>query len=686
MSRRLIIDGQVFQTPALFRGMGKYSIDLLESLLTHYTSQWSSIELILSKHFTIDEEEMARLQERLPGVTFTHLDIKRNIIGDRTIPIHNREVLDSHIAKTSGDVDYLILSLMQGEIHPVLPSLPNVRKMVLFYDLIPLMLHKIYLGNPVTREEYLFKLKELMAADLYLAISRTVANDLSNYLGVDRSRVVSIDGGPIVHGKDQKKMDISEPFILMPNGNDLRKNNRRGILAFADFNKRHNNKYSLVITSFFKDHEITELQTLSDNLIFTGNISGEEMRYLYANCEALLFPSEYEGLGLPILEAVEMGKPIACSDISVFREMSTIDFDVFDPKNVDAISSALFNAVNHRKINKKNYSAILKKYSWKNTAKLLVESLELVARDEVIAKTELVFVAPDLSRSEPLMRFNLQAYAELSRRFDVAYCGLESKSNLEMRINYLPYITANRGIFSLKDQLCVYSIDNSASYTKILPIALANPGILVLHDINLDKLWLAANEDKTISDRRYSLEESIDEKYSSTGSFVASLIRHQEAIIVFSAKAKKGVERILKKMNSKVPVFICSLPIATMRYPEILPIKSIPKGFAAGEGHYRPSLREAAVALDESTDFNFLEQVSQASSLLCTNSDFGVGSRNVLAYEAAARGTMPILDADDAYTVIEGNSDELIEFAEQQSYKQFAEQLASIVDKIRDEN
>ena len=89
------------------------------------------------------------------------------------------------------------------------------------------------------------------------------------------------------------------------------------------------------------------------------------MDYLYQETSALLFPTEYEGLGMPILEALEKDKPVACSNISVFREMSEQAFVYFDPKNIDSIAVGLQQAI-ELEVSKhhQEYQDILDRYSW----------------------------------------------------------------------------------------------------------------------------------------------------------------------------------------------------------------------------------------------------------------------------------------------------------------------------------
>ncbi|MGH7238105.1 MAG: glycosyltransferase, partial [Candidatus Saccharimonadales bacterium] len=314
MSRKLVVDGQIFQTPAWHRGMGKYSLDFLKALAVR--DEYSSIELIISSKIKSDAAILKTLQQELPTMTLARLPLLPNEIGNPDIAPHNRAVIDRFMDERAGmghQLDFLILSIMQGEIYSVFPTSPAVHKLVIVYDLIPLLFFQTYLGNPITRVEYLSKIQELFRADHYFAISKTVANDLALNLAIDPARITNIDGGPARHAPNPKKMAAPKDFILMPTGNDLRKNNERAIRAFDKFNIRRARKYKLLITSYFKRYQIDELSKLSDDVIFTGNISGAELSYLYQHCAALLFPAEYEGLGMPIIEALEYNKPVACS-------------------------------------------------------------------------------------------------------------------------------------------------------------------------------------------------------------------------------------------------------------------------------------------------------------------------------------------------------------------------------------
>ena len=158
MKRRLIIDAQVFQTPAKDRGMGKYSIELLVSMVPLALKWgWSSVELLFSTQFQ-EESYSDLISPRLKDVSYVPLELQPNDPGNPKVTMNNRQVIDKYILSTNQGqthIDFLILSLMQGQICPVFPSgsVGDVNRYLLFYDIVPLMFHEMYLDNPITNVE-----------------------------------------------------------------------------------------------------------------------------------------------------------------------------------------------------------------------------------------------------------------------------------------------------------------------------------------------------------------------------------------------------------------------------------------------------------------------------------------------------------------------------------------------------
>lgn len=587
MSQKLIIDAQIFQTPAWHRGMGKYSIELLHTIFELSPENWASTEIILSKNIKTEDGLLDDLHNKLPGTKVVMLDLMPNDFANQKIVEHNRKTIDSYISKQTQpvtEIDYLILSLMQREIFPAFPSADGINKFLLFYDLIPLLLHNSYLKSSVARGEYLSKISELLKADHYFAISKTVANDLALYLGIDKSRITNINGGPIEHSDETKSLKVKKPFILMPTGNDSRKNNRRAIIGFNEFNKLQKGEYTLVATSFFSEREKKELGKLAENTHFTGNISGSELSYLYEQSTAVLFPSEHEGLGLPILEAVEKNKPVACSNISVFHEISSSAFSYFEPRSIIGIEQALRSAVSSS-VNEKEYKAILAKYRWEDTARKLVEVIHEFSKQEDTRKRPLAVFGPDPAYNSASGKFMQEYHSELSRQFDTHYYFARNGQEEEERINYLPYVTKTTkisGRFSFEPQdycMTVYNISNNEDCAEILLAALAVPGLLILHDTKLDKLWRSLLDKQLVSPERYELEAMIHEACKVPGAdWLGSLLQNQKAIVVFSKYQKQLIEKTTTSLGSTVATTELTLPAGNLVYPQSMPDKVIDIG------------------------------------------------------------------------------------------------------------
>ena len=110
----------------------------------------------------------------------------------------------------------------------------------------------------------------------------------------------------------------------------------------------------------FNDEELV----IPSNVIFCGYLSDEEIVYMYRNCDAFLFPSVYEGFGIPPLEALESGcQLVICNDIPVLREVYS-NYCVF----VD------FNTLESLDINK-NIKSFESVYHWKDGAKKIFDIL-----------------------------------------------------------------------------------------------------------------------------------------------------------------------------------------------------------------------------------------------------------------------------------------------------------------------
>jgi glycosyltransferase involved in cell wall biosynthesis len=107
------------------------------------------------------------------------------------------------------------------------------------------------------------------------------------------------------------------------------------------------------------------------NIIFTGFVEDEQLSWLFRNCRAYIFPSLMEGFGLPGLEAMNYGAPVASSSATCLPEVYGNAAHYFDPTDCDdivrAINDILTNPAYRDKLIANGYKQV-KKYSWRRMA------------------------------------------------------------------------------------------------------------------------------------------------------------------------------------------------------------------------------------------------------------------------------------------------------------------------------
>jgi len=115
--------------------------------------------------------------------------------------------------------------------------------------------------------------------------------------------------------------------------------------AFMCFSER-NGGYRLIVCGLkgFETERLLKLRKelgLENQVEFTGWISRDELHGHFENADAFIYPSRFEGFGIPVLEALTAGVPLACSDIAPLREIAGACASYFDPDDVDAMAAAL---------------------------------------------------------------------------------------------------------------------------------------------------------------------------------------------------------------------------------------------------------------------------------------------------------------------------------------------------------
>lgn len=235
-------------------------------------------------------------------------------------------------------------------------------------------------------------------ADLIIADSTHTKNDIIRRLSVpashakrdlsDKIRVVHLAAAaefrPMERNKLEKlanKYHLETPFILHVGTLEPRKNLEFLIKAYYSARKNEGLHHKLVITGkkgwHYQDlfRQISALK-LEKEIIFTGYIPDEEMPGIYNLADLFVFPSLYEGFGLPPLEAMASGVPVICSDTSSLPEVVGKAGILLPPKDLFLWQKTIAEVLKNKKFRQKMSAAgrrQAKKFSWEKCARETLE-------------------------------------------------------------------------------------------------------------------------------------------------------------------------------------------------------------------------------------------------------------------------------------------------------------------------
>jgi glycosyltransferase involved in cell wall biosynthesis len=219
-----------------------------------------------------------------------------------------------------------------------------------------------------------------------VAVSSATADDLTHFYGIPRARI-----DVIPHGVDERFFSLAHDptnpatMILCVSTLHPHKNLDNLLRAFALFRK-DNLRYRLVIAGlrgFYAD-ELERLRTelgLEDSVCFTGWIPREELYQLFHDACAFIYPSRFEGFGMPILEALAAGIPSACSNVEPMKSIAADAALQFDPASIDALCAVLHSLVNDESVRRRLSEAGPRRasdFSWTAAARATLNSLRSV--------------------------------------------------------------------------------------------------------------------------------------------------------------------------------------------------------------------------------------------------------------------------------------------------------------------
>jgi glycosyltransferase involved in cell wall biosynthesis len=271
------------------------------------------------------------------------------------------------------------------------------RTVALLYDLIPLRYPREYLRrrSVIARANYAYQLRSTRRADHLLAISEATRRDAIELLGTPASRVsvvpLAVDrdlfsplAADLARGAVEAEYGISRPYFFYIGGFDYRKNVERLIRALEISDP---SGVLLVIAGALGPlgmelREAVKGTPVADRIRWLGYVPEGDLRALYAGSLALVYPSLYEGFGLPVLEAMSCGAPVLTSPLSSLPEVAGDAALYVDPGSPAELAAALRRLAAEPALRAELRERGLERaqrFSWTDTAERVLQVCRAVA-------------------------------------------------------------------------------------------------------------------------------------------------------------------------------------------------------------------------------------------------------------------------------------------------------------------
>lgn len=209
----------------------------------------------------------------------------------------------------------------------------------------------------------------LKNSDIILSVSKTTQQDLKKYF-FKKSEVI-VEGTNKISYKEKKVESLEPKSYFLYVGNSRPHKNLEFLISCFLKSKTEKNLVMVGTNN--------RLQSNNSRIKTLGYMEDEELNWLYKNCEAFIFPSLYEGFGLPILEALDKGAKVFSSNqgsLGEFSERAIYFFDPFDEKS-------LIKLIENSGVLKNNTIEIKKeieKYNWDITEKEMIKLFKKIEK------------------------------------------------------------------------------------------------------------------------------------------------------------------------------------------------------------------------------------------------------------------------------------------------------------------
>jgi glycosyltransferase involved in cell wall biosynthesis len=491
-ARRIAIDLQPIQGySSRGRGIGRYILEQVKAIVAAYPDRVHS--LLVNPHRGLSSEIEAFL-----GTGLVRAHTPEPPIADGSPP-------DAYYVTSPFEFD-----LTLDEIWPMWARDRSIETVVTLYDLIPMLFPDQYLSDSIWTSLHWARREFVRQADLIVSISEATAVDGIRLLDLPEQRVVNIGTGVSDHfflPADPERalsdalavVDGLRPgFLMYTGGIDFRKNLSGLLEAYALLPSGTRGEHQLVIVCRVLPPEREALMSqaghlgIEDDVLLTGFVPDTTLSLLYQGADLFVFPSIYEGFGLPIAEAVLSGTLAIASNSSSMVELVTdaaLQFDPNDPADIARCIADTLDSPETDHQRRRQYAHVTGQFRWDRVADRTIEAIDaLTVRPPaapVHPRPRLALVTPVPPAESGVADYSWRLAHALAALVDV---DLVSEDPWTQPMPESPDVTVITGPgFLERDRLLaydnvVYVMGNSSHHRQAFELMEERPGTVMIHE------------------------------------------------------------------------------------------------------------------------------------------------------------------------------------------------------------
>jgi glycosyltransferase involved in cell wall biosynthesis len=424
----------------------------------------------------------------------------------------------------------------------------NARLVVTLHDLIPLIMYEDYVrawGSFGT--VWMARLGLIRSADHVVTNSENTARDAIERLGIPKERVTPIHSGvsgdhaSLVASRDEAEAILRDTlprirpgFLLYVGGDDKRKNLDGILRAYAQLPERLRSAHQLVIAFRVGPLRKFEIRVMARplgirarDLVLTGFVTDRQLAALYRACVLFVFPSLYEGAGLPVLEAMSCGAPVAASNTTSIPELLGDPEGTFDPSDPVEIARAVTDVLETpgklESLRERSRRRVAL-YTWDRVARETIPAYERamelpvrgrLRRSQRPGQKRVAVVTPWSADSTGIGEYSRGLVSALAGRAEVEVVVQDAEANAAQLNGGARVLTEAQ--FDWRRELpgfdrCLYILGASADHLHALEATLKAPGVVLAHDVHLLPLYAEMHALRHPYDP-YWLEDRLIEMY-----------------------------------------------------------------------------------------------------------------------------------------------------------------------------